>query len=149
LAVRVAPCVLLIVLCLSPAGCKSLGKKDSATASGKGGNDASLARGSDRGAPAGPAAPAQPPYDAQPVAGGGVLAGQVLDPYNHRLPNAYIQVTEAGEVSRRAAPIEIAADREGYFLIPGLQIGRRYQLAVRAQDAGRTMTGSVWATPPD
>jgi thiol-disulfide isomerase/thioredoxin len=43
----------------------------------------------------------------------------------------------------------VAVNNDGYFMIPGLQVGHRYQLTARVQDGGRQLTGSVWATPPD
>jgi thiol-disulfide isomerase/thioredoxin len=135
-------------MCLSLAGCKSLGKKDSAAASSGGkGTGAGLTGSPARTAPAAPA-----PALENVASGGnvnGVLAGQVLDPSRHRLPGAYIQVSEAGEVNRRGAPIEIAADKDGYFVIPGVASGHRYQLTARARDGGRLLSGAVWATPPD
>jgi thiol-disulfide isomerase/thioredoxin len=46
------------------------------------------------------------------------------------------------------APIEVAADNEGYFTIQGLQTGKQYQLLARTLDGDRKLAGTVFATPP-
>jgi thiol-disulfide isomerase/thioredoxin len=142
-----------MLMALSLAGCKSAGKKDANAASaggGKPGPDAAFTRGPDRAAPAIPPATAPERTVSAPAGGAsGVLAGQVLDNASRRLPNAFIQVSEQADGSRRGAPVEVAADNQGYFLIQGVQAGKRYQLTARARDGSRTLTGSVWATPPD
>jgi thiol-disulfide isomerase/thioredoxin len=151
LAVRVVPCVLVMLAAICLQGCKSLGKKDGNAASngGKANPDAALARNPERPGTAFPPAPAPERTVSAPAGASGVLAGQVLDSASHRLPNAFIQVSEAGDAGRRGAPVEVAADNQGYFLIQGVQAGRRYQLTARARDGSRALTGSVWATPPD
>jgi hypothetical protein len=109
-------------------------------------------------AAAGPAATA--PFDRSAVAPldrstppsalGGVLAGQVMDSYNHRPPAAFIQVTEIRPgPPASAAPIEVAADGQGYFYIQGLQPGRHYQLTARARDGNRFLAGTTLAIPPN
>jgi thiol-disulfide isomerase/thioredoxin len=80
---------------------------------------------------------------------GGVLAGQVLDSYNRRVPPTLIQVVSLGEgQTNPAAPIEVAADNQGYFTIQGLQPGKTYQLIARAKDGDRVLVGKVSARPP-
>lgn len=80
---------------------------------------------------------------------GGVLAGQVLDSYNRRVPPTLIQVVSLGEgQGNPAAPIEVAADNQGYFTIQGLQPGKTYQLIARAKDGERVLVGKVSARPP-
>jgi thiol-disulfide isomerase/thioredoxin len=78
------------------------------------------------------------------------LAGQVLDSYN-RTPIAatYIQVSEAGESGKSAAPIEVAADGRGYFMIQRLQPGHHYQLTARMKNGDRLLAGTAFATPPN
>lgn len=149
---RVAPCVLLMLVALAPVGCKSLGKKDASSAStgSRGRSDAAVARGTDHSsAPVPPAAAPERTAIAPAATGNGLLAGQVLDGTSRRLPNAFIQVSDPGDSGRRGAPIEVAADNQGYFLIQGVQSGKRYQLTARARDGSRILIGSVWATPPD
>jgi len=76
----------------------------------------------------------------------GVLAGRLVDNANRRVAKAYIQVSRPE--SDAGKPIEVAADDDGYFLIPGLQAGRSYMLTARVQVDGRLLAGRVQATPP-
>jgi thiol-disulfide isomerase/thioredoxin len=76
----------------------------------------------------------------------GLLAGQVIDSYNQRPSNTFIQVVEG---SGNATPIEVAADSQGYFTIQGLQPGHHYQLTARTRNGERMLAGTTWATPPD
>jgi thiol-disulfide isomerase/thioredoxin len=91
------------------------------------------------------------PRAAVPVsASSGILAGQVLDSFNRKPPPTYIQVAlirEGGEPS--SAPIDVAADPQGYFTIQGLEPGKHYQLWARAQDGERKLAGTSYATPPN
>src|SRR5262245_24804112 len=66
-----------------------------------------------------------------PTSASGILAGQVIDSYNRPPPQTYIELTATGDATP-AAPIEVAADSQGYFTIQGLQAGKRYQLIARA-----------------
>jgi thiol-disulfide isomerase/thioredoxin len=77
----------------------------------------------------------------------GILAGQVIDSFNQRPAGVYIQVQEAGQVA--AAPVEVAADSQGYFTIQSLQPGHHYQLTARLKNGDRLMAGTTYATPPD
>ncbi len=133
---RVVRCVVLMTCCLALAGCSLFGRKPAASPP----------------APA-PAAAAPAPASApvQPVAGvPGLLAGQILDNYSRRPGAAYIQVSLVREGSEpQAAPIEVAADGQGYFTIQGLQAGKHYQLLARFQDGDRKLAGSIYATPPN
>jgi hypothetical protein len=89
--------------------------------------------------------------DTGPPAGwNGVLAGQVLDSFNRTpLAATYIQVSEAGESGKSAAPIEVATDSRGYFMIQRLQPGHHYQLTARMKQGDRLMAGTAFATPPN
>ena len=79
-----------------------------------------------------------------------MLAGQVLDSYNRRPPATYIQVSLAEDKGEpKGAPIEVAADSQGYFTIQGLQPGKHYQLTARAKDGERLLAGTTWAIPPN
>ncbi|MCS6852585.1 MAG: hypothetical protein NZ700_15625, partial [Gemmataceae bacterium] len=69
------------------------------------------------GAPPPPAVPPTPPEAL--AAASGILAGQVLDAYNRRPPPTYIQVSLVDD-GEKAEPIEVAADKEGFFTIQGL-----------------------------
>src|SRR5262249_18183239 len=89
--------------------------------------------------------------DAGPPPGwNGILAGQVLDSYNHApIAATYIQVSEAGDAGKSAAPIEVATDNHGYFMIQRLQAGHHYQLTARMKQGDRLLAGTVFATPPN
>src|SRR6266852_5353397 len=89
--------------------------------------------------------------DAGPPPGwNGILAGQVLDSYNHSpIAATYIQVSEAGEAGKSGAPIEVATDNRGYFMIQRLQPGHHYQLTARMKQGDRLLAGTVFATPPN
>jgi thiol-disulfide isomerase/thioredoxin len=136
--------------CLALTGCSAFGKKPSAPAS------AATRPTFDPGLPArvergGNPAPTPPLPDPGPPAGAsGLLAGQVVDSYNRRPPQTYIEVRgvpEPGEPN--PAPIEVAADAQGYFTIQGLKPGRRYQLTARGHDGERLLAGTTWATAPN
>lgn len=80
----------------------------------------------------------------------GILAGQVIDSYNHRPPPTYIRVVAGKDKEGKdgGAPIEVATDQNGYFTIQGLQPGRPYQLLAVSKDGPRKLAGAAWATPP-
>jgi thiol-disulfide isomerase/thioredoxin len=143
-AVRVVPCFVAVLLCLSPAGCRMFGKKPAAgPTTNAPGADATLRADRtatlpvlDRGGP--------------PPGVNGMLAGQVIDYSNQRTPAAFIQVAESTAAGApAAAPIEVPADNQGYFTIQGLQVGHRYTLTARARNGSRQLTGKTWATAPD
>jgi thiol-disulfide isomerase/thioredoxin len=135
--VRVLGVLLVSALTAGLAGCSLFGKK------------------SNQQPPQGPpqlgAANANSRTDTVPPPGfNGVLAGQVLDSYNHPPAAAtYIQVSEAGDVGKSAAPIEVATDNRGYFMIQRLQPGHHYQLIARMKQGDRMSAGTVFATPPN
>ncbi len=80
----------------------------------------------------------------------GILAGQVVaDSYDRRPPATFIQVVEIQGKKAEGAPVEVAADSQGYFTIQGLQPGRRYQLTARAKNGNTVYAGTVLATPPN
>jgi thiol-disulfide isomerase/thioredoxin len=143
----------LVALCLGLAGgCALFGKKPQGAAPKAAprapGPGAPSAAPASRTEPAGQ--PEQPTAAVSPF--GGILAGQVIDSYNRRPPPTHIQVVPVkGKDSKEpaGAPIEVAADANGYFTIQGLQPGRPYQLIARARDGERQLAGMVWATPPD
>jgi thiol-disulfide isomerase/thioredoxin len=90
--------------------------------------------------------PSTPP----PASVGGILAGRVIDSYNRTPPPTFIQVTLLEETGKPAgAPIEVAADTQGYFVIPGLQPGRHYQLTARCRDGSHVLAGTSLETPPN
>jgi hypothetical protein len=142
--VRAVACIGLIVICLAGSGCNLLKKKAGAAAPrGPADNPWSSA-------PKGPNAAVPPDQGNFTGARNGVLAGQVVDASHRRPPATFIQVVSAQETTGpKSAPIEVAADPLGYFMIQGLQPGQPYELVARAKDGDRMLAGRVWARPPD
>jgi thiol-disulfide isomerase/thioredoxin len=138
--VRLVASVAFLAACLGLAGCATFGKKGS------------TAPASQPPAGRGPATPTAQPVNQVGTNAtlNGILAGQVLDSYNRAPPSVYIQVAEARDSPAPAgAPIEVAADSQGYFTIQGLQPGKHYQLTARSRNGDQLLAGSSWATPPD
>jgi thiol-disulfide isomerase/thioredoxin len=140
---RALSCVGLVLVCLGQVSCGSVGPKKPAGDRPRPSLDLNQ-----------PGLPGQPP----PLGGGmpasaansGILAGQVLDSYNRRPPPTVIQITAIQQANEpKAAPLEVAADPQGYFVIQSLQQGRHYQLIARARDGDQVLAGTVWATPPN
>jgi thiol-disulfide isomerase/thioredoxin len=100
--------------------------------------------------PVDPLPPPDPPVNPSALASqpGGLLAGQVIDSFNHEAANAAIQIVPADASSGEGAR-EVMATHDGYFTIPGLQTGRRYRLVARAQRGERILAGTTIATPPN
>jgi thiol-disulfide isomerase/thioredoxin len=149
--VRIVACVALLSVGLLLAGCSTFNKKPAQAKTGPN-------RPSDRpwwenpqgnpstGTPSGPIADRSAP--APPQGSSGILAGQVIDVYNRRPPPTLIQVVCVDDKQSGGAPLDVAADSTGYFIIQGLQPGKHYQLIARAKDGDRTLSGSTYATPP-
>jgi thiol-disulfide isomerase/thioredoxin len=79
----------------------------------------------------------------------GVLAGSIIDVYDRRPANAFIQVALAENAGTPGGkPIEVEANSQGYFLIQGLQPGKTYQLTARVKDGSRVLAGAAQARPP-
>lgn len=137
---RVLALAFLLVMTAGLVGCSNFGKKSpTPTNPPAGGSPPNGATAPNGRADAGP-----------PVGTTGILAGQVLDSYN-RSPIAatYIQIAEVGDTGKSAAPIEVAADNRGYFMIQRLEPGHHYQLTARMKQGDRLMAGTVFATPPN
>ncbi|HEV3080780.1 MAG TPA: redoxin domain-containing protein [Gemmataceae bacterium] len=130
--------------CLGLAGCSLFGKKAPATANPPNPPLAGNAW------PTPPASPAGGVADQTVSRGSGILAGRVIDSYDRRPPPTFIQVVSAQEASGgNGAPVEVAADEQGFFTIHGLQPGRHYELIARTRDGAPRLAGRVWATPPN
>jgi thiol-disulfide isomerase/thioredoxin len=143
--VRVSACVALLACCLSLTGCSLFGKRPSSgpNAAAGGGGGSSLPS-LDRN----PGTPTALDRTNPPSQFGGILAGQVVDAYGTKHSSASIQVVDSRE--QGAAPIEVAADPNGYFTIQGLNPGRSYQLVARVREADKLVAaGTTYATPPN
>jgi thiol-disulfide isomerase/thioredoxin len=144
-AVRVVAWVGFVTCCLLASGCSLFGKRAPANPAAQARNDRGTAAPADRSA----IAPAIPDRSAPPPGLGGLLAGQVIDSFNRHPTAAFIQVAELGSAAPAAAPIDVAADSQGYFTIQGLKPGRHYQLTARAREGGHVLAGTTFATPPN
>jgi thiol-disulfide isomerase/thioredoxin len=135
--------VILLAVCLTLTGCSLFGKKSSTP---------SAQRTSDPPPPQ--LNPSREPTPASTVSttsqGGGVVAGQILDYYNHRPSAMFIRVVDLEDIREpRPAPIETQANDQGYFTISGLRPGGQYQLIARGQEGERTLAGTIIAKPPN
>ncbi len=81
-------------------------------------------------------------------AANGVLAGKVIDSFNQGRPEAVIQIV-AADVAAGESPREVLVNEQGYFMIQGLQPGKRYKLSARAKRADSLLAGTAVATPPN
>jgi len=135
-------CFFLGAFCLSLIGCSLFGKKSQTkenappAQAGAGGGSAST--------------DASGAYANTPVGANGILAGRVIDSYEHKPPPTYIQVVLASDSrGSKPAPMEVATDSQGFFTIQGLQAGQHYQLIARTRDSSPRLAGTTWATPPN
>jgi thiol-disulfide isomerase/thioredoxin len=147
-AVRRVACLTVLLTCLGLTSCSLFGKKSSSPGAantprggggGGGGGGPSLAS----------AAPeARGEQTVTPAAASGLLAGQIVDAYDHR-PTAPATIRVVADSSASAAPLEIPADNQGCFRIPGLLPGINYQLTATVKDGSRLLSGTVSAVPPN
>jgi thiol-disulfide isomerase/thioredoxin len=135
--VRIRIRVGLMAFCLVLAGCTAAHKQEAPSAGRP-----------FTGAPSGTVGrdPSAPPAEVD-----NLLAGQVLDKaFNHRLSNASIQVVDLQDANATpAARLDVSANRDGYFFIPGLQRGHHYQLIARIKDGDHVLSGTTLAMPPN
>ncbi len=78
----------------------------------------------------------------------GVLAGQAIDAFNQRQPGTIIQVV-AADAGPNETPEEVQVNEQGYFLIQGLQPGRRYKLTAKGKRGDVALAGTTYASPPN
>jgi thiol-disulfide isomerase/thioredoxin len=77
----------------------------------------------------------------------GVIAGQVIDSFNQRRPNAIVQASATDAAGDE--PIDASTNADGYFVIQGLKTGRRYKLLAWAQKGDQPLGGTTIATAPN
>lgn len=75
----------------------------------------------------------------------GVLAGFVEDTEGRKAKDVSIEVDLADGSSGSGAPIEVQTDRQGYFMIRGLNAKQTYVLTARTKLEGRDLSGRVYA----
>src|SRR5262245_18651614 len=139
-ALRAVARLCLVAACLGLVGCSIFGKKS---------KDRADAPAQPPGDPAWPGTPASGSRGSADQRGttdpNGILAGRVLDSYDHRPPPSSIQVIAADKKT-----FEVYPDDQGYFTIPRLQPGQHYQLIARTKgDAEPKLAGSAWGIPPN
>lgn len=78
----------------------------------------------------------------------GVLAGRVIDSFNQQRPGTLIQVQELN-ADDPGEPTEVTANAEGYFMVQGLEPGRKYRLSARAKKGDAVLGGTTIASPPN
>ena len=92
------------------------------------------------------------PHDpsAAPAEVDNLLAGQVIDKaFNRGLANASIQIVDLQDAhASTAARLDVSANGDGYFVIPGLQRGHHYQLIAPARRAITSSAGQRWLCRP-
>lgn len=75
----------------------------------------------------------------------GVLGGQVVDRGNRRRPGAVLQIAPLD-----GGPAFLAtADENGYFLVQGLDPGKKYKLTARTRQGEDPLGGTTLASPPN
>ncbi len=97
-----------------------------------------------------PAFPANPkPTTTAPTStGDSTLAGTVVDANFRPVPNAYIRWVNLEEKAP-GAPIDVAANGTGHFIIQGLKPGSPYQLIARTKNGEKMLAGTVLTTAPN
>jgi thiol-disulfide isomerase/thioredoxin len=142
--VRVLACFILIGFGLGLAGCTSLGKNSQSAQAPPQGRPYA-------GSSIAPPAAGGMQYGDRATSAGinGVLAGRVLDSYDHVPPPTFIRILQGDAHGPKGEPIEVATDSLGFFMIRDLQPGQHYQLIARTRDGGPRLAGTTWATPPN
>lgn len=98
--------------------------------------------------------PAQP-FDKELTKGSGgnsrgtLLAGQVIDSFNNRLPRATIVIQSQDGSNTASQPREVQTDDQGFFTIYGLESGKKYKLQAKARTGEVIMTGNAEVAPPN
>lgn len=152
---RVISCmIVLAILCTAGPGC-SLFKKNTNGAQGPGGGapPPKFPAISDPLVPTPPTLPTAPMNvpGATPTSatkGGSVLAGTVIDAYHRPMGNAYVRWVSLDDKDG-AAPIDVAADAQGHFIIQGVKQGAAYRLIARTKRGDKMLAGAVLTSAPN
>ena len=150
---RVFPCMFaLVFLCTTASGC-ALFKKN--TSSGQGPDNGGMppakfpgARNPDPLMPTPPPAFPQGSSSKAPNDGTSILAGTVVDAYHRPMGNAYIRWVNLVDKDA-GAPIDVAADANGHFIIQGVKPGASYKLIARTKQGERMLAGTVLTNAPN
>ncbi|MBI2807895.1 MAG: redoxin domain-containing protein [Planctomycetes bacterium] len=79
--------------------------------------------------------------------GNSILAGKVIDSNQRGMANAYVRWVSLEE-NDKSAPIDVAADAYGYFIIQGVKAGAAYKLIARAKQGDKLLAGTVLTNAP-
>ncbi len=162
---RVISCMILIVVLFSTSTGCSLFKKNTNNPAppGGGGGATAPARFPDPLNGPIPVPPTLPPAPSQaptppttppttPMTGNfntpTILAGTVTDVHNRPVGNAYIRWVRLDEPAG-GAPIDIAADLHGNFIIQGVKPGAHYRLIARTKNGDKLLAGTVLTSAPN
>jgi len=77
-----------------------------------------------------------------------ILAGTVTDAYHRPVSNAYIRLVSA-DAKEGAAPVEVAADARGHFIIQGVKTGQSYKLIARTKLGNKMLAGTLLTDAPN
>jgi thiol-disulfide isomerase/thioredoxin len=141
--VRIVPCIVVLACMLVGVnGCQLFNKKNS--------NGEGPFLGSTAGEKPKPAAPTDP------LAGGatgisdldGLLAGRVIDG-SGKPADAQIRWVCLDDPKEEEAPIDVAVNQQGYFMIQGLKSGKQYKLITRARSGDKTLEVVTFAKAPN
>ncbi len=145
---RVFPCmIVLAIMCTAFAGCSAFKKNTNGTQPAPAGGGAAPAK-----FPNDPLLPPPPP-PAFPAGATGktpttILAGSVTDAYHRPMAGAYVRWVRVDEKDA-GAPIDVAADVNGYFIIQGLQPGADYKLIARTKQGEQLLAGELFTEAPN
>lgn len=150
----VGSCMVLIGFLLAGTGCATMGKKSNGGDRPPSGDSRNQPR------PAAPAAndpilggssaapkPA-PPATAAVPSQGSILAGRVIDPYDHAPGNAFVRWVSMDDKDG-ANNVDVAVNPDGYFTIQGLKPGVQYKLIARAKNGDRMLAGVTYTAAPN
>lgn len=154
---RVISCMLLLaVLCVTSTGC-SLFKKNTNNNTGGATNGVAPPKFPDpllnSNIPQPPAFPTAPPANGAttlPTSGGNsMLAGTVVDSFHRPIGNVYVRWINLEEKEKDGAPIDVAANANGHFIIQGLKPGTSYKLIARTKMGDKMLAGTALTTAPN
>src|SRR5262249_48196001 len=83
-----------------------------------------------------------------PNNGNSVLAGTVVDAYHRPMGNAYVRWVNLVDKDA-GAPIDVAADANGHFIIQGVKPGASYKLIARTKQGEKMLAGTVLTNAPN
>jgi thiol-disulfide isomerase/thioredoxin len=143
--------LLLALLCTTGAGCSMFKKNTNGNGPTAGGPTPPKFPGMGKD-PLMPTPPATPPPNFPTGAAGNknnaILAGTVIDAYHRPIGNAFVRWVSLDE-KNPGAPIDVAADAHGHFIIQGVQPGSSYKLIARTKQGDKMLAGTVLTSAPD